>query len=405
MSSGTVPALLLALLLSAPSAKADVSVALTNTSDPSQDLRTYSKIDFFKNRYANTPSSTVGFLHLPDNISNCSPGSIGQVPLDGLKWIAVMDNYPGDCIEEVIMNVKNAGYRLILAASANDSNFQLSKTVSNLNFPIVLIQDYYMRYLLRTALSDFEDPRPQIKAAVGTDMTTFITICLLTFGFALFTCCCVCCLCCCWCVSRRRRRHIREYEIRQLEQQRRNYRLAQNRDHMARQELIESILRQLQQLQLDAGQARPLGAERTQQLPTEKYRKLSDSTSPQEACAICVDDFRSGDNMRVLPCKHHFHQVCIDEWLINHSDLCPLCKKQVPRGEGGPDQVQVQGAMAGRRRVQGGGLARDLVLFTDEDESTESDFSVEGPLDRPQDRLVGGGPAAGGRFGRSYGSV
>ena len=81
-----------------------------------------------------------------------------------------------------------------------------------------------------------------------------------------------------------------------------------------------------------------LGEEQTQRLPTECYTATlassgSEKGATQEACAICMEEFRHGDVMRVLPCNHHFHIKCIDEWLINHSDLCPLCKKQLPRGE------------------------------------------------------------------------
>ncbi|KAJ1665689.1 hypothetical protein IW140_001539 [Coemansia sp. RSA 1813] len=58
--------------------------------------------------------------------------------------------------------------------------------------------------------------------------------------------------------------------------------------------------------------------------------------SPHDAedsmCAICLNDYEDGDILRLLPCKHHMHQACVDEWLhINRS--CPLCKREVI-GEG-----------------------------------------------------------------------
>lgn len=41
-------------------------------------------------------------------------------------------------------------------------------------------------------------------------------------------------------------------------------------------------------------------------------------------CSICTDDFRVGEDVRVLPCSHKFHPPCIDPWLINVSGTCPL---------------------------------------------------------------------------------
>nr|CAG8475922.1 6290_t:CDS:2 [Entrophospora candida] len=43
-------------------------------------------------------------------------------------------------------------------------------------------------------------------------------------------------------------------------------------------------------------------------------------------CAICLEDFDDGDELRFLPCKHEYHAECIDPWLIEKSSLCPLCK-------------------------------------------------------------------------------
>ena len=51
----------------------------------------------------------------------------------------------------------------------------------------------------------------------------------------------------------------------------------------------------------------------------------------KEACAVCVEDFEEGDTAQVLPCNHYFHPKCIDPWLTDHSSLCPLCKRWVPR--------------------------------------------------------------------------
>lgn len=46
-----------------------------------------------------------------------------------------------------------------------------------------------------------------------------------------------------------------------------------------------------------------------------------------EACAVCLEDYVSGDRLRVLPCLHEFHALCIDEWLTTRQPLCPVCKR------------------------------------------------------------------------------
>jgi hypothetical protein len=41
-------------------------------------------------------------------------------------------------------------------------------------------------------------------------------------------------------------------------------------------------------------------------------------------CSICTEDFRVGEDVRVLPCDHKFHPTCIDPWLVDVSGTCPL---------------------------------------------------------------------------------
>ncbi|RPA82147.1 hypothetical protein BJ508DRAFT_325682 [Ascobolus immersus RN42] len=46
----------------------------------------------------------------------------------------------------------------------------------------------------------------------------------------------------------------------------------------------------------------------------------------QKECSICQELFEKGQQLRVLPCRHGFHQGCIDPWLLNSSGSCPLCR-------------------------------------------------------------------------------
>lgn len=42
-------------------------------------------------------------------------------------------------------------------------------------------------------------------------------------------------------------------------------------------------------------------------------------------CSICFDEYIDRDVLTVLPCKHQYHQQCIIEWLLQHTE-CPLCR-------------------------------------------------------------------------------
>lgn len=58
----------------------------------------------------------------------------------------------------------------------------------------------------------------------------------------------------------------------------------------------------------------------------QNRRDQEDHSSLDQApgCSICTEDFKVGEDVRVLPCNHQYHPVCIDPWLINISGTCPL---------------------------------------------------------------------------------
>lgn len=45
----------------------------------------------------------------------------------------------------------------------------------------------------------------------------------------------------------------------------------------------------------------------------------------EDVCAVCLDKFEAGQTARILPCRHEFHQTCVDPWLLENCN-CPLCK-------------------------------------------------------------------------------
>ncbi|KAI3641183.1 hypothetical protein MIR68_000789 [Amoeboaphelidium protococcarum] len=69
------------------------------------------------------------------------------------------------------------------------------------------------------------------------------------------------------------------------------------------------------------------------QIPTTTYQELgvhiagSHEGVLSKKCTICLSLYEKSDNLRVLSCHHYFHQTCIDTWLTDHVNSCPLCRK------------------------------------------------------------------------------
>jgi len=66
--------------------------------------------------------------------------------------------------------------------------------------------------------------------------------------------------------------------------------------------------------------------ENARRLPTVPYKQ---GEIHNHSCCICIEDFEQNESTKVLPCGHGYHPGCIDEWLTDHSDLCPMCKRSI----------------------------------------------------------------------------
>ncbi|CAH8446916.1 unnamed protein product [Schistosoma mattheei] len=64
-------------------------------------------------------------------------------------------------------------------------------------------------------------------------------------------------------------------------------------------------------------------------LPVKELRKIPETlfvkdSSEFETCAICLEDYKDGDKLRVLPCGHAYHSKCVDPWLLKRRGFCPI---------------------------------------------------------------------------------
>lgn len=47
-----------------------------------------------------------------------------------------------------------------------------------------------------------------------------------------------------------------------------------------------------------------------------------------KTCAICLEEYKEGDCLKILSCSHAFHGACIDTW-FHIQEICPFCRQLV----------------------------------------------------------------------------
>uniref|UniRef100_A0A8C7KZA7 RING finger protein 122 n=1 Tax=Oncorhynchus kisutch TaxID=8019 RepID=A0A8C7KZA7_ONCKI len=57
----------------------------------------------------------------------------------------------------------------------------------------------------------------------------------------------------------------------------------------------------------------------------------------EQTCAVCLEEFKSRDELGVCPCSHAFHKKCLLKWLEIRS-VCPMCNKPICRLQPDPTQ-------------------------------------------------------------------
>jgi len=52
-------------------------------------------------------------------------------------------------------------------------------------------------------------------------------------------------------------------------------------------------------------------------------------TQSADQCRICLEFYCRGEELRMLPCFHRYHRLCVDRWLTSMSSKCPICKTSI----------------------------------------------------------------------------
>ena len=95
-------------------------------------------------------------------------------------------------------------------------------------------------------------------------------------------------------------------------------------------------------------------------------------------CAVCIEDYESGDELRALDCGHAFHKDCIDPWLITKRACCPVCKHVIAPP---PPPTNATRRDSRRRRRSRWSVLSNASLPTDASGAESADESdLEAPL-------------------------
>ena len=60
-----------------------------------------------------------------------------------------------------------------------------------------------------------------------------------------------------------------------------------------------------------------------------RYKTIFISSNRQMECSICLETFRPGERVKILPCKHIFHETCASSWIVDIRGVCPLCRRGI----------------------------------------------------------------------------
>lgn len=76
------------------------------------------------------------------------------------------------------------------------------------------------------------------------------------------------------------------------------------------------------------GPVRPVTATQSQidRIPITVYHKQAMTEMLNDKCQVCLEEYAESQELRMLQCKHGFHKDCVDRWLMEGRNCCPICR-------------------------------------------------------------------------------
>ncbi|RKP06843.1 hypothetical protein THASP1DRAFT_24907 [Thamnocephalis sphaerospora] len=103
--------------------------------------------------------------------------------------------------------------------------------------------------------------------------------------------------------------------------------LATNPGDYDNQQTLDDIITQMMN-QAGLGQTQGVDDAVIDALAMERIKPAAEYPDGAPDCAVCKDEFASGEDARQLPCKHIYHDACIRPWL-KQSGTCPVCRARI----------------------------------------------------------------------------
>ena len=98
-------------------------------------------------------------------------------------------------------------------------------------------------------------------------------------------------------------------------------------------DLEEQIVRQVMRDSFAEDQEKRLiDVARELNIEKEKFDPNKETHKEFCSCRVCLEDYKEGDELGMLPCKHFFHYNCIQEW-GKRKPNCPYCDVEIPTVE------------------------------------------------------------------------